>query len=60
MDALVMIVGIAIIVLLLWLLFPSSSSQTYRCEKCGFETQSKLEAVGHEKLENAHKVVKSS
>lgn len=54
----IMLVGIVVIILILWLLVPSSSGEVRRCTKCGFTTTSELEAIGHEKLENAHKVVK--
>ena len=50
-----MIGGILLLVLLLLMLVPSG--HLYRCQKCGFETYSETEASGHEKLENAHKVL---
>ncbi len=56
MDAL--IAGIVVLVLLILLLTPSPSRQVYRCQKCGFTSDNELEAAGHEKLENMHKVVK--
>jgi len=53
------LIGALVIVLIIWLLVSGLSTQKlFRCQKCGFTTASELEAVGHEKLENAHKVVK--
>jgi hypothetical protein len=46
-----------ILLLVLFLLMLAPSRHLYRCQKCGFETYSEAEASGHEKLENAHKVL---
>jgi hypothetical protein len=58
MDTIIGLCIVGAVLLILWLLAPSSSGEVHRCEKCGFTTTSKLEAIGHEKLENAHKVIK--
>ncbi len=44
--------GIFLIVVLL-----TGSRRTYHCQKCGFRTDNELEAAGHEKLENSHRVI---
>jgi hypothetical protein len=54
----IMIIGIVVVVLILWLLSPSSGGEIRRCTKCGFTTYNEVEAAGHEALENKHKVVK--
>ena len=48
--------GLALLVLII-LLLTSNPRHLYHCQKCGFETYSEIEAAGHEKMENAHKVV---
>jgi hypothetical protein len=48
--------GLALLVLLI-LLLTSDPRHLYHCQKCGFETYNEVEAAGHEKMENAHKVV---
>jgi hypothetical protein len=53
------IAAIGLVVLLFLLLTMPLSSKNYRCSACGFETSSELEAAGHEKLENTHKVIRS-
>ena len=60
MDSLYLIGAAALIIALVWLLTDTGifDRQTYRCDKCGFETYSDLEASGHEKMENGHKIVK--
>lgn len=50
-------IGFVVVVYCLYLLFSGPlDRKPYRCSKCGFETYSEIEATGHEKLENAHKV----
>jgi hypothetical protein len=44
-----------LIVGFVWLIIPNSDH--YTCTKCGFSTNSDLEAAGHDKLENMHKCV---
>jgi len=60
MDALYMIGAGALIIAIVWLLTSTTllDRQPYRCQKCGFETYNEVEASGHEKMENGHKVVK--
>jgi len=49
------IIGLIIIVVIIWAIISLIGGSTYRCNKCGFRTSSRLEAAGHEKLENTHK-----
>jgi hypothetical protein len=55
MDFWYAMIGGIFLLMLLFLMLPSG--HLYHCQKCGFETYSEAEASGHEKLENAHKVV---
>jgi len=57
MDSFSLIIAIVVIALIFWLLTSRPNMKVYHCQKCGFETTSQLEAVGHEKLENSHKLV---
>ena len=47
------IVFFLVLVSIIWLIIPDRDK--YTCNKCGFSTNSDLEAAGHEKLENMHK-----
>ena len=45
------------IISLIWLLYNTFFATSYRCAKCGYETDSRVEAYAHEKIENSHKMV---
>lgn len=56
-QATIYTIGFMVLVYCLYLLLSGPlDRRPYRCSKCGFETYSELEATGHEKAENAHKV----
>lgn len=40
--------------LLIWAMFDSISSTTFKCRKCGFTTDDPLRAAGHVATENKH------
>ena len=47
----------AIVLFVLISLLSDPSRRLYHCQRCGFETYSEAEALGHERLENGHKAI---
>ncbi|GAC1368352.1 MAG: hypothetical protein NVS2B12_15820 [Ktedonobacteraceae bacterium] len=56
-DTFYILCAAAVIIGLIWLFVHTFFSTSYRCSKCGYETNSEIAARVHETLENTHKMV---
>ncbi len=50
------LIGLGVVVLFVVLMLSGLPNKTYRCQRCGFETNDETTAIGHEKQE-VHKCV---
>lgn len=51
------LLGLGVVVLFVWALLSALPNKKYTCSKCGYETYDEVNAAGHEKIENSHRVV---
>ncbi len=57
MNAFYTLCAAAVILSVIWLLITTFTTTSYRCSKCGYQTDSEIEARIHEKVENMHKMI---